>query len=56
MPFVIQFLHQIQCKDVALEDTDVTNALVEFVTQSAIEILVLGAPSKNGFLRYEPLP
>ncbi|XP_057510750.1 U-box domain-containing protein 35-like [Actinidia eriantha] len=41
----------IQCKDVALEDTDVTNALVEFVTQSAIEILVLGAPSKNGFLR-----
>ncbi|GMQ02578.1 hypothetical protein CsSME_00048736 [Camellia sinensis var. sinensis] len=41
----------IQCQDVVLEDTDVVNALVEFVTHSAIEILVLGAPSKGGILR-----
>ncbi|XP_052184399.1 U-box domain-containing protein 35-like isoform X4 [Diospyros lotus] len=41
----------IQCLDVVLEDSDIVKALVEYVTQSAIEVLVLGAPSKNGFLR-----
>ncbi|KAE9460296.1 hypothetical protein C3L33_07800, partial [Rhododendron williamsianum] len=42
----------IQCLDIVLEGTDVVEALVEYVSHSAIEILVLGAHSKSGgFLR-----
>ncbi|XP_020600056.1 U-box domain-containing protein 52-like [Phalaenopsis equestris] len=41
----------IHCKDVVLEDTDVAKAIVEFVSQAAIEKLVVGAPSKGGFIR-----
>nr|CAN69465.1 hypothetical protein VITISV_023046 [Vitis vinifera] len=41
----------IQCKDVILEDTDVVKALIEYVSHSAIEVLVVGAPAKGGFLR-----
>lgn len=43
--------HQIQCKDIMLEDVDVAKALIEYVSQSAIENLVLGTSSRNGFLR-----
>ncbi|XP_057958896.1 U-box domain-containing protein 52-like isoform X2 [Malania oleifera] len=43
----------IHCKDVILEDTDVARALIEYVTQAAIENLVLGAASKNRFLRFK---
>lgn len=43
----------IQCRDILLEDTDVAKALIEFVTHSAIENLVVGASSKNGFLRFK---
>lgn len=35
-----------------LEDTDIAKAIVEFVSQQAIEKLVLGAPSKGGFVRW----
>ena len=42
---------KIQCLDVILEDTDVVKALTEYVSYSAIENLVLGAPSKHGFIR-----
>ncbi|KAL6970648.1 non-specific serine,threonine protein kinase [Sarracenia purpurea var. burkii] len=41
----------IQSLNIVLENEDVAEALVEYVTQSAIEILVLGSASKNGFLR-----
>ncbi|KAI0518885.1 hypothetical protein KFK09_006322 [Dendrobium nobile] len=41
----------IHCKDVVLEDTDVAKAIVEFVSQAAIEKLVVGTPSKGGFIR-----
>uniref|UniRef100_A0A5B6Z2J0 RING-type E3 ubiquitin transferase n=1 Tax=Davidia involucrata TaxID=16924 RepID=A0A5B6Z2J0_DAVIN len=41
----------IQSQDVVLEDTDVVKALTEYVSRSAIEILVLGAASKGGLLR-----
>ena len=34
-----------------LEDTDVVKALIEYVSHSAIEVLVVGAPAKGGFLR-----
>lgn len=41
----------IQCKDVILEDTDVIKALIEYVSHTAIEHLVIGASTKTGFLR-----
>ncbi|XAR57669.1 Non-specific serine/threonine protein kinase, partial [Bertholletia excelsa] len=40
----------IYCHDIVLEDTDVARALIDYVTLSAIDILVLGA-SKNGFFK-----
>ncbi|CAN6721301.1 unnamed protein product [Malus baccata var. baccata] len=43
----------IQCRDLVLEDSDVTKALVEYVTQTAIEHLVVGASAKTGFLRFK---
>ncbi|PON76440.1 Phosphorylase kinase, gamma catalytic subunit [Parasponia andersonii] len=43
----------IQCKDIMLEDTDVAKALIEYVSQAAIENLVLGATVKTGFLRFK---
>ena len=46
---------KINCKDVVLEETDVAKALVEYVTQAAIEVLIVGASAKTGFLRYVPL-
>lgn len=44
-------LEQVHCKDILLEDTDVAKAIVEFVSQSAIEKLVIGASPKGGFYR-----
>ncbi|KAF5748057.1 U-box domain-containing protein 52-like [Tripterygium wilfordii] len=41
----------IQCKDIVLEDIDVAKGLIEYVSQTAIEALVVGASSKTGFLR-----
>ncbi|KAM5579795.1 U-box domain-containing protein 52 [Rosa sericea] len=43
----------IQCLDVILEDTDIGKALTEYVSYAAIETLVLGAPSKHGFIRFK---
>ncbi|XP_024031652.1 U-box domain-containing protein 52 [Morus notabilis] len=43
----------IQCKDIMLEDIDVAKALTEYVSQAAIENLVLGASARNGFLRFK---
>ncbi|CAK9169092.1 unnamed protein product [Ilex paraguariensis] len=42
----------IQCQEVVVEDTDVVKAIIECVKHSAIEVLVLGAASKGGLLRY----
>ncbi|XP_047319551.1 U-box domain-containing protein 52-like [Impatiens glandulifera] len=41
----------IKCYDIVLHEHDVAKALVDYVSQSAIEVLVLGAPSKHGFLK-----
>ncbi|XP_057428298.1 U-box domain-containing protein 52-like isoform X3 [Lotus japonicus] len=41
----------IHCKDVVLEEVDVSKALIEYVTQSSIEHLVIGSSHKTGFLR-----
>ncbi|CAL9233790.1 unnamed protein product [Arabidopsis halleri] len=42
----------IQCQDVLLEESDVAKALVEYVNQAAIEVLVVGSSNKGGFLRF----
>ncbi|XP_047325069.1 U-box domain-containing protein 35-like [Impatiens glandulifera] len=44
---------EIKCFEVMLHDTDVTKALVEYVAQSAIDVLVMGATSKGGILRFK---
>ncbi|XP_034208094.1 U-box domain-containing protein 52-like [Prunus dulcis] len=42
----------IKCHEIIIEDTDVSKALVNYVTTNLIEILVLGTPSKNGLFRF----
>ncbi|KAG6767750.1 hypothetical protein POTOM_026635 [Populus tomentosa] len=42
----------VHCLDVALESTDIAKAITEYVAHAAIETLVLGTPSRNGFMRY----
>ncbi|XP_063943325.1 U-box domain-containing protein 52 [Daucus carota subsp. sativus] len=42
----------INCHDVLLEDNDVSRGIVQYVTETAIEILVIGAGSKGGFFRF----
>ncbi|KAK8678900.1 hypothetical protein V6N13_144378 [Hibiscus sabdariffa] len=37
--------------DIVLEDSDIVKALTEYVAYAAIEKLVLGAPSRSGFMR-----
>ncbi|XP_072998765.1 U-box domain-containing protein 35-like isoform X1 [Typha latifolia] len=41
----------IECKDVVIDEADVPRAIVEFISQAAIEKLVLGASPKGGFVR-----
>ncbi|GMJ07168.1 hypothetical protein like AT2G24370 [Hibiscus trionum] len=38
--------------EIVLEDTDIAKALIDYVLIASIEILVLGAPSKGGFVRF----
>ncbi|CAL8133036.1 unnamed protein product [Prunus armeniaca] len=42
----------IKCHEIIIEDTDISKALVNYVTTNLIEILVLGTPSKNGLFRF----
>ncbi|XP_063940020.1 U-box domain-containing protein 52-like isoform X1 [Daucus carota subsp. sativus] len=41
----------IHCQDIVIEDTDIAKGLVNYVAESAIEVLVLGAGSKGGLFR-----
>ncbi|MED6151719.1 hypothetical protein PIB30_085077 [Stylosanthes scabra] len=43
----------IRCKDILLDDVDVSKALIEYASQSIIEHLVLGSSSKSTFLRFK---
>ncbi|CAI9260543.1 unnamed protein product [Lactuca saligna] len=43
---------QIQCFDVILEDTNIAKVLAEYANYAAIEVLVLGASSRHGFIRF----
>ncbi|CAN8258693.1 unnamed protein product [Cochlearia groenlandica] len=42
---------EIQCLDVTLEDDNIVKSLADYVTSGVIENLVLGAPSRHGFMR-----
>ncbi|KAG2306343.1 hypothetical protein Bca4012_084626 [Brassica carinata] len=42
---------EIQCLDVTLEDDSIVKSLAEYVSSGVIENLVLGAPSRHGFMR-----
>ncbi|CAK8535551.1 unnamed protein product [Lathyrus sativus] len=46
----------IHCLDVLLEDNDIVKAVTEYVAYAAIENLVVGAPSKHGFIRFKSSP
>ncbi|XP_047310214.1 U-box domain-containing protein 35-like [Impatiens glandulifera] len=41
----------VKCLDVVLEDTDIAKGLLEYISYSAIDNLVLGTPSRRGFIR-----
>ncbi|XVE98907.1 hypothetical protein REPUB_Repub03eG0149100 [Reevesia pubescens] len=41
----------IKCNEIILEDTDIAKALIDYVSASSIETLVLGASSKSGLVR-----
>ncbi|KAL6556526.1 hypothetical protein OROGR_005814 [Orobanche gracilis] len=43
----------IQCFDVVLEDIDVAKGIIEFVKQSAIDVLVLGATLRGSIFRFK---
>lgn len=36
-----------------LDDTDVVKAIVEYVNRTGIEVLILGATTRGGLLRYD---
>ncbi|KAG7590655.1 Protein kinase-like domain superfamily [Arabidopsis suecica] len=42
---------EIHCRDILLEDADKVRAITEYVSSSAIENLVVGSASRNGFMR-----
>ncbi|WJX48192.1 non-specific serine/threonine protein kinase [Trifolium repens] len=41
----------IQCKEILLEDMDISKGIIEGITTYSIELLVLGSPSKSGLVR-----
>ncbi|KAJ8538807.1 hypothetical protein K7X08_030103 [Anisodus acutangulus] len=43
----------IQCHDVVLDDTDVVKAIVEYVNRTGVEVLILGATTRGGLLRFK---
>ncbi|PIN02597.1 Serine/threonine protein kinase [Handroanthus impetiginosus] len=54
LPFRVYCMrYDILCYEVVLDDTDVTKALIDFVKQSAIDVLVLGATVRGSFFRFK---
>lgn len=43
---------QIQAKEVILQDDDVAHALAEYITQTFITTIVVGASTRNALARY----
>ncbi|KAM1011577.1 hypothetical protein ACFX13_047669 [Malus domestica] len=48
----LTLLH-IKCNEVVIKDTDIPNAIIDYVMVNTIEILVLGTPSKSGIFRFK---
>jgi len=46
--FGCQIPSQVKCNDVIVNDGDVAKAVIDFVSESTIEKLVVGAPSSKG--------
>ncbi|RXH88420.1 hypothetical protein DVH24_000019 [Malus domestica] len=46
-------LKQIKCNEVVIKDTDIPNAIIDYVMVNTIEILVLGTPSKSRIFRFK---
>ncbi|XP_059306060.1 U-box domain-containing protein 52-like isoform X2 [Lycium ferocissimum] len=43
----------LQCYDVVLDDTDVAKAIIEYVNRTGVEVLILGATTRGGLLRFK---
>ncbi|XP_019070909.1 U-box domain-containing protein 52-like [Solanum lycopersicum] len=43
----------IQCYDIVLDDTDVARAVIEYVARTGVEVLIVGASSRGGLLRFK---
>ncbi|KAM2039395.1 hypothetical protein ACFX1T_012841 [Malus domestica] len=43
----------LKCNEVMIEDKNIAKALVNYVVNNSIDILVLGAPSRSGLLRFK---
>ncbi|KAI4376846.1 hypothetical protein MLD38_014559 [Melastoma candidum] len=44
---------EIQCNEIILEETDISRAIVDYVSMNSIEVLVVGAPSRSGLFRFK---
>ncbi|KAA8535864.1 hypothetical protein F0562_030816 [Nyssa sinensis] len=44
----------IKCNEVIVEDTDIAKALCDYVKLNLVEILVVGAAPRSGFVRFKP--
>ncbi|KAK4729185.1 hypothetical protein R3W88_022173 [Solanum pinnatisectum] len=43
----------IQCYDIVLDDTDVARAVIEYATRTGVEVLIVGASTRGGLLRFK---
>ncbi|XP_060179567.1 U-box domain-containing protein 52-like [Lycium barbarum] len=43
----------LQCYDVVLDDTDVAKAIIEYLNRTGVEVLILGAATRGGLLRFK---
>ncbi|XP_031129802.1 U-box domain-containing protein 52-like [Ipomoea triloba] len=54
LPFRVFCMRKdVQCYEVSLEHSDPSKAIVEYVNRTAIEVVILGAATKGGLLRFK---
>lgn len=46
---------QLNCREVILDDMNISKAIVDFLVQHGVDKLVLGASCRNAFSRYDLL-
>ncbi|XP_018725475.1 U-box domain-containing protein 52 [Eucalyptus grandis] len=44
---------EIQCNEIIVEDADIAKGLVDYVSATPLDVLVVGAPSKSGLFRFK---